>query len=208
MPDPGKTRVLLVDDDPELLGNLAEWLRRAGYEVHPAGDGNQALAQARKVRPDVAVTDLYMPGIGGAELVRLLLELDPLVQVIVLTGKPSVANAIDTLRHRGAFDFLTKPLADLSQLSSAIERAMVQRAKSAVSSAADPEIDLEAEPALTTRERELLELLATGAQNAEIASRLYLSGKTVRNQLTAIYDKLGVANRTQAVLAWQRARSG
>jgi DNA-binding NarL/FixJ family response regulator len=199
-----KTRVLVVDDEVDLLDNLKEWLSRSGYDTMAAADGREALALARQYPVEVVITDLCMPSIGGHELAGMLKDLDPRVEIIYLSGQGTMEDAIRALREGKAFDFLQKPLKDLRQLNVIIEKALVRRHRltaadrveaPAPAPAAPPTMDM-----LNVREREILSLLIRGYDNRSIAEHVALSEKTVRNHLSVVYEKLGVANRTQAAL--------
>lgn len=101
-------RVLLVDDEPDVLAALSPALQRRGLRVATAPGGVEALESLRRERFDVVVTDLRMPGMDGMDLLRAVRELDQTVEVIILTGHPTVDRAIGAMRD-GAFDFLVKP---------------------------------------------------------------------------------------------------
>jgi DNA-binding NarL/FixJ family response regulator len=205
-----KTRVLVVDDEVDLLENLKEWLSSSGYETLAATDGREALALARQYPVEVVITDLRMPSISGHELAEMLKDLDPRVEIIYLSGQGTMDDAIRALREGKAFDFLQKPLKDLRQLNVIIEKALVRRhrseaprrAEAGEPPAAPPSgmVTMQASSLLNIREREILALLIQGFDNRSIAERVALSEKTVRNHLSVIYEKLGVANRTQAAL--------
>lgn len=200
-----KTRVMVVDDERDLLDNLTEWLTRSGYETLAAADGREALSLARQHPVEVVITDLRMPGISGHELAAMLKELDPRVAIIYLSGQGTMEDAIRALREGKVVDFVQKPLKDLRQLNVIIEKALVRRHRStgverpetppAQAATVQAGMDL-----LNPREREILSLLVTGCDNRMIAERVALSEKTVRNHLSVMYEKLGVANRTQAAL--------
>lgn len=198
----GQVTVMLVDDDVELLANLGAWLEAAGYRVHGARSGHEAIALARVQPLDVAVIDLQMPGFSGLELLALLKQLDERIEVIILSGLATLDDAVAALRHGRAFDLLQKPLRDPRELTMAIEQATIRRHHRSSSEPAAPL----ALPALSDREREIVAWLVTGAEIREIADRVCLSEKTVRNYLSQIYGKLGVGNRTQAILACQRLK--
>jgi DNA-binding NarL/FixJ family response regulator len=193
-----RTKVLIVDDEPDLLSNLTEWLELKGYDVTPASSGAQAIALGLQHSFEVVVTDLAMPLVNGHDVLAALKRHDGHVQVIFLTGQGTMQDAIEALREGRAFDFLQKPLRDMGQLSRAIDRA-AERRNGLASSAPAAVV-----AALGERERRLLALLSAGLDNRAIAQQLALSEGTVRNLLSQLYDKLGVANRTQAVLASQR----
>lgn len=205
-PDPRVPFILLVDDDEDFCRCLGDWLALAGYNVGSASTGMKALAIARERHPDVVITDLVMPTLSGLELLTLLEKADPLVQVIFLTGQASLESAVIALREGRAFDYLLKPVNDLDKLVLVIERALAKRHRLVAGSVAAPRSrPPDGYDALSAREREVLALLAQGHEIPAIACQAHLSEKTVRNYLSTIYAKLGVANRTQAIL---RIRDG
>ena len=121
-------RVLVVDDDEAFCEMMARHLRRKGFQVESAKDGLDAVQILRSSGPFcVMVTDLMMPGLSGLELLRRARKLDPLIEVIVITASGSIEMAISALREDGAFDYLTKPLEMITELSLAVERAASHR---------------------------------------------------------------------------------
>jgi two-component system response regulator HydG len=118
--------LLFVDDDRDLVVALVPALERQGMRVTVAYDSTQAMAIASRRRFDVALVDVVMAGMHGLTLMNLLRESDPLLQVVVLTGHPSVADARRALRE-GAFDYLVKPQG-VWDLSATIHRAWLRRA--------------------------------------------------------------------------------
>ncbi|MNX96539.1 Tetrathionate response regulatory protein TtrR [compost metagenome] len=197
-PEPG-ARILLVDDERDLLAMLHEWLSHFGYQTQTAANTLEALALFKQEPFDVVVTDLKMPGLDGLQLLSLFKELDARTEVIILSGQGTMEDAIQALRAGRAFDFLQKPLRDLHKLNQAIEQALARQRRK--TPAMSPPVVLEA---LTEREREIVTWLAQGLNNREIAERICLSDKTIKNHLSRIYDKLGVNSRTQAVLLCQQ----
>jgi CheY-like chemotaxis protein/signal transduction histidine kinase len=120
--------LLVVDDDQAFLDLMVHHLRRKGYNVECALDGKEALHLLQsKGQFDVLITDLMMPGMSGLELLRLAKKLDPSIEVIVITAAPSLEMAISAMREDGAFDYLTKPLDMMGELSLAVERAADHR---------------------------------------------------------------------------------
>ena len=122
-----QARVLVVDDDVEIRILLSRHLRRLGYTVEEAGDGEEALALVGKVVPDVVVTDMAMPRLDGLGLLKALQRQDPDLPVIVLTGHGSFENAIHAMREGVLFDYLLKPLPNLALLEVAVRRALEVR---------------------------------------------------------------------------------
>lgn len=116
---PTDAHLLLVDDDERLRERLARALRDRGYTVSTADSAEAALAP-RSERPTHAVVDLRMPGMGGLELTQALVQRDPDLRVVVLTGYGSIATAVDAIRL-GAVNYLTKP-ADADMVLAAFVR--------------------------------------------------------------------------------------
>jgi DNA-binding NarL/FixJ family response regulator len=199
-------RILVVDDDQEVLQMMKDWLSLMGSQVDTAVGGLQGVSMVKQKQYDVVITDLQMPGVNGLQLLAVLKEIDPLMEVVFLSGQGTMDDAIQALRGGKAFDFLKKPLRDFDTLARVLNGALAKRASqtSQVQSAPHaPTLPAHME-SLSPREFEIMQLLAEGIDNRTIADRLFLSEKTVRNQLTRIYEKLGVTNRTQAVLACKR----
>lgn len=187
--------LLIVEDDTPFRSNLSLWLQRAGYDVADADDLAPALQLFRSRTFDVVVTDLCLPGGSGLDLLAAVQAERAEVQVVFLTGQASLEVAIAALREGRAFDFLLKPLRDLSAFRATLERAAARTSELRMSTRARsvPE-------GLSERDLALLGLLGQGLDNQTIAERLMLSEKTIRNRLSALYERLEVANRTQAVL--------
>jgi DNA-binding NarL/FixJ family response regulator len=198
-------QILIVDDEPELLEILLEWFSAQGYRVQTAPNGFEALALAKRYPFDIIITDLKMPGLNGLQLLAMFKELLPVAEVIFLTGQGTMEDAIAALREGRAFDFLQKPIKNLRQLNQVVEKALARKLLREGPSGPSGQSGLPAhlEP-LSPRELEIMAFLAQGLENAEIAERLRVSEKTVKNHLTRIYEKLQVKNRTQAVLLCQR----
>ena len=141
-------RVLLVDDEPELLRATGRLLRRMGFEVDTAADGAAALAALQAASYDVVVSDISMPELDGIEMLRIVHERDAELPVIMVTGAPGVETAMQALEYR-AFKYLLKPV-DVEKLESAVRRAVglrrmaqVRRQAAALGSAEAPTDDLD-----------------------------------------------------------------
>lgn len=200
-PTAGKVKVLVVEDDADQRQILQIWLTQSGYAVTAAKDGLEGLALAQRHSFDIVLTDLKLPGLNGLQLLNLLKDLDPSLEVIFLSGQGTMEDAIAALREGRAYDFIQKPLRNFRHLNLVIEKALLKRQSSQLmpSRVEAPEGASPVE-ALTCRELELARLLAKGCDTRTIASQLGLSEKTVRNNLSLLYEKLGVKNRVQAVL--------
>lgn len=118
-------KILLVDDEASQRQLLAGFLARNGYSVSEAGSGEEALTTYQQLFPPVAVVDMKMPGMSGLQLLDRLREINPYVQVIVLTAFGSVQTAVEAMR-RGAYDYLTKPVEDLNELLVKLDKAAEQ----------------------------------------------------------------------------------
>jgi DNA-binding NarL/FixJ family response regulator len=207
-------RVLLVDDHPVVRRGLASLLATlSGVEVvGQAGTGAEAVREVVLTRPDVVVMDLRMPGMDGIEATRQIVRNNPDTAVLVLTMFDDDAQIADVLRA-GARGYLVKG-AEQDEIERAVRavahgeaifsRTVAARVLGNVSMT--PETTLVA--GLSPREREVLDIVATGASNSVIAQRLQLAPKTVGNHISAIFLKLGVASRAEAVVMAKDAGLG
>jgi DNA-binding NtrC family response regulator len=119
-------RVLVVDDEPDMVENCTRILRRAGYRVIGTTDPERAVGLIESERPDVLLTDLKMPHLDGMELMRRARELDVSLPVVVITAFGTIESAVAAIKQ-GAFDYLPKNFS-VEQLTLTVERAMRQRA--------------------------------------------------------------------------------
>jgi two-component system, NarL family, response regulator LiaR len=203
--------VLVVDDHAVVREGLRAFLElQDGIEVvGEAADGEEALAAADRLRPDVVLIDLVMPRLDGVSALRALRERLPAARVIVLTSFLDDDKLLPALRA-GAAGYLLKN-AQPQELARAVRVAHAGEAlldpvvaarlveSLATSEAAQP-LDR-----LTRREREVLELIGRGFPNKRIARRLDLSEKTVKTHVGHVLAKLGVTDRTQAAVFAVRA---
>jgi DNA-binding NtrC family response regulator len=121
----GTARILIVDDEPDMLESCARILRRQGYACVTAGDGRAALAILERERPDLLLTDFKMPEMDGLELLRRAHDLDPALPVILVTGFATIESAVAAIKQ-GAFDYLPKDFS-IEQLRVAVERGLRHR---------------------------------------------------------------------------------
>ena len=117
------TKILVIDDDPAILTSVSAFLQENGYETYGAPSGEDGLSVCMEVQPDLVVTDLRMPGVGGIGVVTELHRKHPDMPVIVISGTGVVADAIDSVRA-GAWDFVTKPIEEMNVLTHVVERAL------------------------------------------------------------------------------------
>jgi two-component system nitrate/nitrite response regulator NarL len=205
-------RILIVDDHTLFRSGIKLVLQRhQGFEVvGEAGDGLEGVKRAIQLKPDVVLLDLHMPGTGGLEALRLLMEDIPETQVVMLTVSENAEDLLETLRA-GARGYLLKNI-DTEFLLESIQRAA--RGESVMS----PQIAHKLADSLRTprkanvavadinpgklspREREIIVMLARGSSNKEIALVLNLSESTVKIHVQGILRKLNLAKRVQAAV--------
>jgi DNA-binding NarL/FixJ family response regulator len=211
-------RVLVADDHPVYRKGLAGVLAEADdiEIVGEAADGADVLAQAVELRPDVVLMDLHMPTVNGVEATRRLAVDAPEVSVLVLTMFDDDESVLAAMRA-GARGYLVKGAAG-ERIIGAV-RAVAAGEAVFGADVAGRVLGVLTEdrrggrtagpfPALTEREREILDLIASGRYNTEIARRLVLSDKTVRNNVSNIFVKLQVADRAQAIVRAREAGLG
>lgn len=204
--DPGATRVLVADDHAVLRDGLRGALEDAGLVVvGEAVDGAETVELAERTRPDVIVMDLSMPVLDGVEATRRVRRKLPDVRVLVLTMHAD-PDLVGQARAAGAVGYLLKDRS-LPEVVDAVRRvagggAVISPGLVPGHVEPAPETsEVSAAGLLSEREEEVLQALADGYSPLQAAKRLFISPKTVKNHLSSIYEKLGVADRTQAVLA-------
>ena len=204
-------RVLLVDDHAVVREGLRAFLElQEGIEVAgEAGDGQEGVAAAERLRPDVVLMDLVMPRLDGVGAMRELRRRLPGVRVIVLTSFADDEQLLPAVQA-GAAGYLLKN-AQPQELARAVRAAHAgealldpQIAARLLESIARPAGEAPAD-ALTRREGEVLELIARGLSNKRIARELGIAEKTVKTHVGHVLAKLGVTDRTQAALHAVRA---
>lgn len=200
-------RVLLADDHRMLREGLRRTLEENGVVVvGEAEDGEQAVGLAKEMKPDVVIMDVTMPVMDGVDATRHIRAADPGACILMLTmhaDQDIVANAI----RAGASGYLTKDCSSDELLGAITSVADGQTVLSpGLAGAMLQEVQKmgrpveQAEPVITKREEEVLQLVADGLSTQEVAERLYISLKTVKNHLASIYQKLDSRDRTQAVV--------
>ena len=209
------TRVLIADDHPVFRSGLETLLAPvADVEVvGTAGDGREAVAAALELAPDVVVMDLQMPELNGVEATRALTAERPGAGVLVLTMHEDDDSVFAAMRA-GARGYVLKG-ADQAEILRAIRSVAAGEAifgpgvaERIVGLFSAARRRPEPFPDLTEREREVLELIARGLANAEIARRLSVAPKTVRNHVSNIFNKLQVVDRAQAIVRAREAGMG
>ena len=197
-PGAAAIRVLICDDHPMMREGLSAVIASQTdmLLVGEAGDGREALAQFRALRPDVTLIDLQMPEVDGIEAIRSIRAEFPQARIAVLTTYRGDVRAVQAIRA-GAQAYLLK-----SALRKELTEAI--RALAAGKRYFPPEIAAElaqylGQEGLSARETQVLQLIALGQSNKQVAAELGLSEDTVKGHLRSIMDKLGASNRTHAV---------
>lgn len=201
-------RVLIADDHAVVRDGLALLLGHLdGFDVvGEAATGHEAVEQAVLLKPDVILMDVQMPGLDGVQATRKVTALLPDVAVLMLSMYGDEAAAVGAMAA-GARGYLLKGAghADVAAALRAVVAGQAILGKGVADvllaqiAAGGAQRDYPF-PRLSERERQILDLLVAGRRTSEIAAALFVSPKTVSNQLTSIYGKLGVADRTEAVL--------
>jgi DNA-binding NarL/FixJ family response regulator len=205
-----KIKVLLADDHIVLREATAELVdKQSDMEVvGQAGTGSETFALVRRLQPDVVVMDIAMPRLNGLEATRLIVTEYPETRVLVLSAHQEPDRVLPLL-EAGATGYLPKTVS-LNELLDAIratnkgESILPPSIASIVVQHLSGKLDQEERTALTEREMEVLELMAQGLTNNQIAAQLHLSTRTIEAHLTHIYNKLGVNSRTEAALIAER----
>ena len=210
-------RVVIADDHPVFRHGIRALLEMTP-DVVVAGEamtGDQAVALAEQLQPDLILMDIQMPGLNGIEATRRIVQASPHIRVLVVTMFEDDASVFTAMRA-GARGYVLKD-ATQDELLRAIRAAANGEAIFSPSIATrlinffmapHPTIPKTVFPELTEREQEILDLLAQGKNNSEIAAWLNLSAKTVSNYVSNILNKLQVTDRTEAIIRARDAGLG
>ncbi len=199
-------RVLIADDHELFRDGIASLLRARGYEVvGEAGDGLEAVKKARELTPDLILMDIRMPKCGGLEATRLVKAEMPDIKVVILTVSDSEEDLFEAIKS-GALGYLLKNLKSevfFDFISSVGEGDSPVSPKMATKMLAEfsrlTEGKRGGRDSLTTREGDVLNLVASGQTNKEIAAALFVSESTVKYHLRNILDRLHLENRAQVI---------
>jgi DNA-binding NarL/FixJ family response regulator len=210
-------RILLVDDHPLTRSALAGLLRHQGFDVvGEASDGQEAVAAAGELHPDLVLLDLSMPGLDGLSALPLLREAAPDCEVVVLTASGTEENLLGAIRGGAAgyllksepperiVEFLRGVANGEAALSGAVARRLLEQVRAGGGRGSGVPDAIAA--VLSARELEVLLLLDEHLGTDEIAKRLFISEHTVRSHVKSLLKKLGVSSRRDALEALAQAR--
>lgn len=209
-------RLLVVDDEPNLLRAVAVCLRAEGYEVTTARSGAEALMRVAEAVPDLIVSDIRMPGMDGYQLARQMRASSrtALVPIIFLTAKDETSDRIEGFRS-GVDAYLVKPfepdelLAVIKSILSRVERTHAEIARLVGAEHPPHEPFLIHDEDLTEAEERVAGAVARGLSNKEIAAEFGISVRTVENHISHILAKKGFSNRVEiARYVMERGQSG
>jgi two-component system, NarL family, response regulator LiaR len=206
-PATAQIRLLVADDQTLFRKALVEMLERSPRLtiVDQVGDGRLAVQRALELQPDVVVMDIRMPGLDGVEATKLILAERPATRILILTAFETDRHVLQALQA-GASAYILKDSEPDALISGILAVHAGQRI--VTGAAANRVVDMLTNSGptrayydnLTPREIEILTLLASGLANKQIAHRIKISDKTVRNHISNIYEKVKVVDRSQAVL--------
>ncbi len=202
-------RILVVDDHPLTREALSSLLEQHGFDVvGQASDGEEAIALAGELHPELVLLDLTMPGMDGLTALPLIREAAPEAEVVVLTASGTEENLLNAIRGGAAgyllkseaperiADFLRGVAGGEAALSGAVARSLLERVREGGRMGGVPEDIAEL---LSAREVEVLLLLDEHLTTDEIAARLFISEHTVRSHVKSLLRKLGVSSRREAL---------
>jgi two-component system response regulator DesR len=193
---PERLRVLVVDDHDvvhwgfRLMLTQQPWVERC-VSAH---SGEEAMAMAERYRPHVALVDLFIGEESGAEICEQIRAADPSTRVLLFSGAGEISPHAARAAGASGFAYKDWPAARISAAVRAVGMGKMVFGRQ----------DRQGALGLTDRERAVLELMASGATNPEIAEQLHLSKHTIKEHTSSVYRKLGVRNRTEAVQRGQR----
>ena len=202
-------RVLLADDHALFRAGIASLLRAWGMEVvGQAGNGLEALEQARRLRPELILMDITMPDCSGLEATRLIKAEMPDIKIVMVTVSDDDEDLFEAIKS-GAEGYLLKDMSEeeLSRTLTSVAGGEPALSRGLAAKILDEFVRVSregpakenGEDALTKREREVLQLVAAGATNREIAAALFVTENTIHFHMKNILAKLHLKNRTQAV---------
>jgi DNA-binding NarL/FixJ family response regulator len=215
--DSDRIRVLIVDDHPLFRDGMHGLLDSISETevVGEASSGEEAITRAESLQPDVILMDIKMPGINGLQAMREILNTSPHIRILIVSMLEDDDSVFAAMRA-GARGYVPKG-ANQAEMLRAIQAVAngeaifgpgIAQRLIGFFSASRPSVAPKIFPELTEREAEILEWIAKGNTNEEIAGQLVLSLKTIRNHVSNIFSKLQVADRAQAIIRARNAGLG
>ncbi len=209
-----KIRILVADDHPVLRGGMRTLLEQEEdlEVIAEAGDGEEAVAQATKLSPDVALMDIVMPKLNGVEATRQIKHISPTTAILILTAYDDDRYVVGLLQA-GAAGYLLKSatgrqiveaIRSVATGESVLDPAATRRLLACLARHSNGGQPDDGSGILSQREMEILRLASQGMSNKEIARALTLSMPTVKAHFVNIFNKMGVGSRTEAVLCGLR----
>lgn len=197
-------RVLIVDDQPLICDGISKLLEgeKEIQVIGTAYSGEEAIEKANKLKPDIILMDIRMPGIDGIEATKIIKSNNPSIQIIAISVYEEDELVIQMFQA-GAVGYILKDIS-LENLVKAIKN--VYRGNAIINPRISRKLlgmligDKNTDLALTTREIEILREVARGKSNREIGEKLYLSESTVKTHISHIFQKIGVRSRSEAIL--------
>jgi DNA-binding NarL/FixJ family response regulator len=213
---------ILIADDHSLFREGLRALLMATPDVEVVGEaasGEETITQADALQPDVVLMDINMPGLNGIEATRRILHENPQIGVVVVTMLEDDASVFAAMRagargyvlkgaHHEEMLQVIRAVAGVQALFGPAIAVRLMNFFQSMGQKMKPALPDQAFPELSEREREILNLIAQGHNNTEIANRLVISPKTVRNHISSIFSKLQVADRAQAIVRAREAGLG
>ena len=196
--------VFIVDDDEAVRASLRLLLKSVGIAAQAFGSAQEFLASYDPARPGCLVLDIRMPGMSGMELQQHLNMRGAIIPVLFISGHGDVPMAVEAMKN-GAFDFLQKPFRD-QELIDRVQRALARDGESRVSLSQHSKLRNRLD-SLTSREREVFDLMVQGKPNKIMAADLGISQRTVEIHRARVMEKLGVSSLAQAVRMMMELRS-
>lgn len=188
--------VVVVDDEPFVRSYLSRLLSSNGYQVAAFASADELLERELPPQPGCVLLDLFLPGLGGLEVQRVLAERAGHLPIIFMSGRGTVPLSVEAMKN-GALDFLTKPL-DAQKLLQAVARAVKLSAESISERAVDADIEQRIR-SLSRRQIEVIRLVSLGRLNKQIATELEILEKTVKVHRARAMRKLGVRSVAELV---------
>jgi FixJ family two-component response regulator len=192
-----KGEVFVVDDDPAVRETLSVVLSATGYEVICFADGPALLAVARSRSPVCIFLDVHIPGGSGLDILKELHAEEYPAPIFMISGRGDIAMAVDAIRH-GALDFIEKPFRGKAIVARVEEAVGVFARRQAEGSKPAP-LHFPGHEPLSSRERDVLGLLTSGASNKDAGRQLGISPRTIEYHRANLMKKLGAKNATELI---------